>query len=1808
MDFLKGIFDFLGGGSKSSSRKSSSSASSSSSNSGRRLTSTDSFKTPQRDFAAEARRREEEEERRRRRAEEAAKRERERKAREEQAKKDAAARREKMLNVPTLPSAGSKQPLQKANGNPLQQVIQQQQAIESQSKAATKGLNKGRVKSAASDYQKNLVKSREQQKSQASFLEKMFNRKDIEERAKTDARVKTAEAIRQREGFGTQEEARLNQLTSTQADRTAREARTRARQNESAVDVIRYMPMAGAGELGANLIRGNFAEDKQDTLVAEQMGITPAEVAQIKATDPEQYQKLLNVSRIGLGAGVLDLVGFGAGTLVGNTVRNQGRNQFRKVTADTLKKNLAGKAGAKAATVNTLAGGGVGGAVGGAGSAYLGATPDQIIENTISGATLGAIGGAASSPLDVTASLTRNGRRAQAQSLQAAETGQVFGNIDAGIKTSANPGAAPQTAQTPQSPQGPPSPTNPVARPDGTVEVSPGIISKNPDAGVPPPTPAPIEMPPEAPPQAPPQVPQDPATPDMGVPPQVDPSLQQLEQNGTYQPVEMPPVETIPPQVVEPEVIETAPVQTEGELQSAELAANPTPIDPAIIQAEQARRAQAEEPMSQEEVRAVMEGRGSDVPPAPAAPRVDPVDEMASAMRGQTLSTNQAAKIPPRGAKLQKAAPAPKTPSTPPTPVEAPQAKGSVMGTLRKAPMAVRNVAKRISKRRQDATPGAALKAEAKQRKRVQKVQAALNDATLEKGKKQGGNISAYLAKRANTITGNAQLKRDLMQGVKTKDKVNFETDYKGAQAKAANMTDEQAIARSKEMFSEGEKNADGTGTAREFRPLSYTQKQEVLALMDKYSYTVDTLAGKKRLTKKEKATLEDTKRAQAELFDLVSESEANSGRSLSLSSWLYKQLDPVFVSERIFKKMADAKAPYSPEQQTQLRNQVRDLKNASDIADDAKTKMEDALKGITKGETTPAELRAATKTHRQAEAQLRDAYGTINDFTRAHWDKAVESGKAVQSKTYGFGLNKYQKLNMLSGISGRFRDVFSTAITSVDVVLDDALRAVTGKGLNVASGSKKFNSTISGSKESIGRGLKEGTRKTWNTYIGREDSKMGLDAMKAPNSRKHAKKDPRTDQLIVDPYEMGQKGKSWDDKSRLQKATSVGANFVRGNVALPSHMFGETYKAQVLNRAGMDEAKRLGLKGDDAKAYAEAMEVNPTEAVLEKADFTSREISGLQSKWSQKIDQVYREMLYKHATWDGDKSKAGWRTNRAKKMASGVGITAAKNTIIPFTSWPLGAAQNMLTRQNPVVNYGKALNEAFKKGDADKANKVLEQISRGNYNLAKMAVVATTLAPFLSDEDADGEAYSPPYVRVPMGNGKYWSNDLSILGPLSAPLVAVYAAKKATEVAGRGEASWAGAFAGVYAMGLLNKVGLASTLSGKNIPLVNLLTDTVANPFTTVDSKAKAIDNEVSKLIVDVVSQSIPISSFLRDMNNIINQDPEYQYTPNTKVMDENGKTDWSATGIKQLMAIFPVVNQKMEDNEDGKKSPSFIDKTFGNKSSSEGAIEKNQENIRAKDDLKGVDKGMRALLDKDTQKLFDKQKEGKDISTAEAKKIRNQIIDGRDKALEESDYDTYLKAQEMNLKKLEEDPSTKKSAIEKQERQVKVATTLKEADIKYDRYKLYNVSGGVVDGIKTSIAQGELKKMLDEESEHYNPDVAAELIEIDRIMAEAGASGNTLDPTKPKYDVDAIEKSLGKRAKGRGGSGSGGRGGKDKGASTDFSLTKTVGRSGNQGTELRYRALKQASSPIPDIASQTPRRNSLRKQITVTKGVKYT
>lgn len=300
-------------------------------------------------------------------------------------------------------------------------------------------------------YQANIDEAREEAKRQSDasapkdFFGKFWrwtgadgNRDATENQAEITARNRATQQYQDKYGWNKDKDVlRYGERTSQIAQDASKRSQDRIEDTKKTIDVIRYIPGAGIGELGANAIRGNFSGSKEsdDTLLREQMDLTQAEV---NSLSPEDRSKYLTFAKGGLGAGVLDFVGLGAGSVAKSAAKGGVKNAIKmgaKTNLRTVGREAATKEGAKMIARNLAVGGAAGAGISGGGAKVMGADDEAALEAASRGFFGGMLGAGASSPLDLAATSLARNRNAKNSVRNAVSVGDAATNVDAAKKT-----------------------------------------------------------------------------------------------------------------------------------------------------------------------------------------------------------------------------------------------------------------------------------------------------------------------------------------------------------------------------------------------------------------------------------------------------------------------------------------------------------------------------------------------------------------------------------------------------------------------------------------------------------------------------------------------------------------------------------------------------------------------------------------------------------------------------------------------------------------------------------------------------------------------------------------------------------------------------------------------------------------------------------------------------------------------------------------------------------------------------------------------------------------------------------------------------------------------------------------------------------------------------------------------------------------------------------------------------------------------------------------------------------------------------
>jgi len=1014
---------------------------------------------------------------------------------------------------------------------------------------------------------------------------------------------------------------------------------------------------------------------------------------------------------------------------------------------------------------------------------------------------------------------------------------------------------------------------------------------------------------------------------------------------------------------------------------------------------------------------------------------------------------------------------------------------------------------------------------------------------------KAGGKVSTYMDRVSKTF-GNEGVK-EFFSAAPGKRKVSFKDVQEKATKEAAEASTKQAIANAKAL-------AGNTGEA------TVEVEARALAHQSRIAEELADLVNKKGKTAAEKKLIKQLGEAKLDLEESIAIRASESGRSTAYLGYIYQSMDPTMVARRVKKRLEDAGGQMNDVEEAAIIQGSKDLKKVYESNDALKTEVTTAQEKLTKKSPKRdfKRLEKATKELEASNKELADAFYKVNETVDGIRVRNIDEGIVTEQKWYGRKLDNYTRAAMLSAPSGRVRDIITTnMLTQNDVKLVDAMEAIIGRGLNNAMGRQVFKQKATAGKGVVRKGYQEAGERIAAAWRGDADKPLMFTGLASGSGKTVGSFDPRSGMTL-----------STGKKSRVYSA-------IHTAVAAPTYL-SRGYKNATLYKEAFDAATKRGLTNAQADIVARSAMVQAPEAIYKSASFKTKEISGLQSKVGEALNRFFQSVEKKINTSE---------LSAPAKKALANSFTVGKNLTIPFSSYMTGTAQNMVTRQSmitQVVKFGKAINAANKAGNkaAKEAElqKALNAFTQGSWNAAKMGAGLTVLAPFLSDEDANGNSYTPPYLKfgdttVPIG----------MLGPLGAQLVNAWAVKKAAEGVSNGDNPFEAAAGYTFnlARGLLGATGLAS-LNTASTPLFGFFNE-ISSAFNDPDKAGEQGATDIIDLGVDFATQLVP--AFLRDVVATMNSfgaDAD-GIAPETNIKDEDGKRDAFKSGLAKIGSAIPIISQSLEGDDEGKAATKIEARIIGATTTSDAT---RASNAQADAERETVNKSLskvlgsdkyRDLLTDDQKEIYDKAGD-KELKASELEEVRNQIIKSEQKFLDAGDWEAYSNVLNLQRDKITEDPTSAASDTEELDREITRSDLAKSNKIDSYMYKLYD-----------EISNTELEAMLDPESELYDIETAKYLVAIDKLFTENQVSDNTSGEQgwkRAKYKTTT-------------GSGSGSSK-KGKGIATTVgtvgSGARTVSAPG-----LKYRQVSTNNSAFPNLVKRTAQ-TGLKKKISVQKGVK--
>ena len=1066
-------------------------------------------------------------------------------------------------------------------------------------------------------------------------------------------------------------------------------------------------------------------------------------------------------------------------------------------------------------------------------------------------------------------------------------------------------------------------------------------------------------------------------------------------------------------------------------------------------------------------------------------------------------------------------------------------------------------------------------------------VKTARETAKKQKGQKQKGQVKAApgvserSAQAAGNATDSARIKSAYATFGASRDKVSFGKSLNESQTRVKDMDDKTFLTEVDSLVNP--KAADGT-----------TKPQT--------DYDADLYSAKERLTrmlsdafkKKDTTMLEKIDTAYSKIVNLETSAAASRGEGLGFQGYLTHIDSPALaanhfrsklqkmvkagggdpekaVSDAEFVKYFDAKQAVSDTNTTLL--------SARGTADDLSAR----LKAGGDDKPTRAEMEKVWKEIEDTERTILEKSDDVDDVIREIRERLDGEGLLGKEGSKVDWYEAHVKGAMLSGLTGRTRDTAVTKLLNqTNASIENAIKTAMGKVLSGVSGKQVGTSgSFGSSKVAQAKGWKNTRQKIADDWMGR--SPAGY---------------------LGDPAKSGGRSEIPVNPSKRQR--NLFLRTVHTATAIPTHLT-ESTRTKRLFQAGMADAKAAGLQGDDAKLFADNYVFNAPPEVKKMADQEMLAMSGMQN------NPVTNTFIKAE---EGLRRKANALPPGKKRDAARLAVSQAVLLAAPFKKFMGGSIHYALNKNAVTQTYKLLTSDAPKYLAAKKAGDTaamakhlddgLKHVAAGGWDVAKVGAASMAILPHLSDTDAEGNSYSPPYLKVP-GTETYIP--MSSFGFASTPILHAWALRKGIEgIKEEGPIAGMIRYNKTLMTGIVKSTGLDNVITGDNG--IGRLLSAFGGGEQQASGEAGEPENQVAKTASrfgqDIATQWTPALG--RDLNSLINWMTGEQSAPETKVYDANGKRDWARSSLRTVASGVPGWSQSLP-RSDTKKAQSVWDRFLGSNTSSETYLnDKKQTDDKMSATTKSLtDSGafnnpdLKALLGDDDEKmrLYDKlakgETEGVQQTKIDALITDMTSTDAQKKFIEDGKYQSYKASKTLELEKMNRDPNSSETEKGKVKRDITRADLADTNKIDKQIYALYTGKSGEEGA---GISQTELNKMLNKEDhpDLYDPETAFALITLDELFTKNGVSGNTdgMNPwTKNKYV---------KPKDGWGGSGSGSGGDKLK-MGTDLANALASSASLNLPSQ-KYQKLVNRENPIPNLTTATARTN-LKKKISVAKGV---
>lgn len=694
------------------------------------------------------------------------------------------------------------------------------------------------------------------------------------------------------------------------------------------------------------------------------------------------------------------------------------------------------------------------------------------------------------------------------------------------------------------------------------------------------------------------------------------------------------------------------------------------------------------------------------------------------------------------------------------------------------------------------------------------------------------------------------------------------------------------------------------------------------------------------------------------------------------------------------------------------------------------------------------------------ADGQLDAARDNPGSVSRADIDSAGKTKAAVEAE---LDINKQQFAKVYDELTpGR-----DGADKASDWQRSAMLSAPTGRiqDVGITGGINLPREAVNMAAEGLaGRALNAGRKamgKSPGKYIDRGASPKDLikaipGALRKSRDELKGKNDVASIESVV----KGNRGTP--DRTDLSGSRQLGkfGRTVKAATNFATHVSEGIADAEV-SRLARQEGVQKGFKGKELDNFVAATQYKPPAEAAAKAKLVHEKLNNLNENPVTNTMRSVGDSFAKH----------GGKTGKF-----------IKNAIMPFPTWVGGNMWNGVTDRNVIANTLKMV-AAMKRGEPQVAVRNLTRAGVGAAELYGMGYVLTEQG-VLTDTDAEDKGYEGLYVHV----GDRYMPVLS-LGNFAPNIILGNAAHKAFNDKDGDKDN---------ILENLAETAGSSLLTGLKGFSVSTLTGGDNYLSKGVQQLGDDAGQGLSTLGTGFIGQAIPTA--LRDVNAFIDNATSLNPTKEkseTKVKNEDGKTDWWNTSLSKVKDRIPVLSQSLERKKDV-AAPDLLDRLVRGNRDTPGGRE-----------AKAVEK-----TDADTKK----DRETRGVPEKEAT-IEKKFQDG--------EFDLAIEGTKYRMAEADKKGELSKTDKEKFEKDVRRMETMRDRKISFEDWKAYDKMG-----------VSDWRKLGDPEKDDYDPELYQKLFDIDAVMTDAKASENPKDNTQPKFSAKEARKG---RGGGRGGRGSG-------------------------------------------------------------------